>query len=98
MRPIPTGRLSARHLGFTAQDTGESNGVFVTSVREGGPAARMKLRKDDLIYGLGQWKIENTEDLLMFLQLVEPGHMVQVKIKRAEAGITRKFSGSMKAE
>jgi len=98
MRPIPTGRLSARHLGFTAEDTGESNGVLVAAVRADGPAARMKLRVGDLIYGLGQWKIENTEDLLMFLQLVEPGHMVQVKIKRAERGSTRKFSGSMRAE
>ena len=30
--------------------------------------------------------------------IFSPGHMVQVKIKRAERGSTRKFSGSMKAE
>ncbi|MDJ0520882.1 MAG: trypsin-like peptidase domain-containing protein [Planctomycetota bacterium] len=98
LKPLPTERLSARHLGFTAQDTGDSDGVRVASIRAGGPAERMKLRQNDLIYGLGEWKIRNTEDLLMFLQFVEPGDLVDVKIQRRLRRGNQKYEGSMKAE
>jgi serine protease Do len=99
LMPIPTTRLSEQHLGFTARDTGESNGVLVTEIRPDSPASRMKLQPGDLVVGLGEWKVENTEDLLMFVQLVETGDMVQVKIVRAlKNGTTRSMSGSMKAE
>lgn len=98
LSPIPTSRLSNRHLGFVGRDTGESNGVLVTSVRPKSPASKMKLRETDRIIGLGDREIENTEDLLMFLQLVEPGDMIQVKIQRADGRGTREMSGSMKAQ
>ncbi len=98
LEPLPTSRLSSRHLGFTARDTGDSDGVRVESIRPGGPAERMKLRPDDLIYGLGEWKIRNTEDLLMFLQFVEPGDLVDVKIERRLRTGPIKYAGSMKAE
>jgi serine protease Do len=98
LMPTPTTRLSEKHLGFTARDTGDSSGVIVSAIRPNSPATRMKLREGDLIVALGEWEIENTEDLLMFVQLVKPGDMVAVKIRRAQAGIPRKMSGSMKAE
>ena len=98
LEALPTSRLSAQHLGFTARDTGDSDGVRVDNIRPGGPAERMKLRKDDLIYGLGEWKIRNTEDLLMFLQFVESGDLVDVKIERRLRTGAVKYAGSMKAE
>ncbi len=99
LRPLPTGALSARHLGFTAKDTGVADGIVVESVRPNSPASRMKLRPTDLIYGLGEWKIRNTEDLLMFLQFVEKGDLVDVKIQRlGRRGETIKYAGSMRAE
>ncbi len=98
LQPLPTNRLSARHLGFTAKDTGDSGGVLVETVRPGSPAERMKLKPEDRIYGLGEWKIRNTEDLLMFLQFVEKGDLVDVKIERRTRRGPVKYAGSMKAE
>ena len=98
LQPIPTSKLSERHLGFTARDTGDSSGVVVAAIRDDSPASRMKLRPGDVIVGLGEWEIENTEDLLMFVQLVKPGDMVAVRIQRVERGSRRRMSGSMKAE
>ena len=98
LQPLPTDRLSLKHLGFTAKDTGDSAGVMVDTVRPDGPAVRMKLRPEDMVYGLGEWKIRNTEDLLMFLQFVETGDLVDVKIERRGERGTIKYAGSMKAE
>jgi len=98
LKPLPTNELSAEHLGFTAKDAGVSEGVLVESVRPDSPAARMKLRPSDLIYGLGEWKIRSTEDLLMFLQFVEKDDLVDVKIQRTTRGGTIKYAGSMRAQ
>ena len=99
LRSVPTDKLSLAHLGLVAQDTGESNGVIVVSVREGGPAERMKLRPKDLIQGLGPYTIENTEDLLMFLQFVQSGDLVNVKIRRpVNSQFAKPYTGSLRAE
>jgi len=98
LRPLPTDMLALKHLGFTAKDTGDSGGVVVEAVRPDGPADRMKLRPEDLVYGLGEWKIRNTEDLLMFLQFVQAGDLVDVKIERHLERGNVKYAGSMKAE
>ena len=102
LKAVPTPFLSAQHLGFVARDTADSNGVIVTSVRNDGPAAKMKLKPNDLVFALGPqndpWKIRNTEDLLLFLQFVKPGDLVEVKIQRVVGRSTRSYSGSMKAQ
>lgn len=98
LSPVPTNRLSAKHLGFTAEDTGESNGVLVASILSDGPAARMSLKPRDRIYALGEWEIRNTEDLLLFLQFVSPGDMIDVKIYRQVGTQLRRLEGSMKAK
>jgi len=98
LQPVPTNRLSAKHLGFTAEDTGESNGVLVASIKPEGPAARMNMRPKDRIFALGGWEIRNTEDLLLFLQFVSPGDLVDVKIFRQEGRRARRLEGSMRAE
>ncbi len=98
LAPVPTNRLSAKHLGFTAEDTGQSNGVLVASVVEGGPGARMGLQPKDRIFALGGWEIRNTEDLLLFLQFVSPGDLVDVKIMRRGRRGEGKLEGSMRAQ
>jgi len=98
LKPLPTDDLSSEHLGFTAKDAGVSEGVRVERVQPDSPAARMKLRPGDLIYGLGEWKIRSTEDLLMFLQFVESDDLVDVKIQRTTRAGRVNYGGSMRAK
>ena len=98
LEPVPTSRLSAKHLGFIAEDTGESNGVVVAELVSDGPAARMRLQPKDRIYALGGWEIRTTEDLLLFLQFVSPGDLVDVKIFRPDGRREVRLDGSMRAE
>jgi S1-C subfamily serine protease len=93
--PVPTGQLAARHLGLEFVDVDEAvsreanipldAGVLVRAVRPGGPAARVRLKPNDLIVGLGTYKIRNSDDLLLFLQYVQPGDKVEVLIRRPMA-------------
>lgn len=98
LEPVPTDRLSAEHLGFTAEDTGEFTGVVVTDVRPGGPGAKMKLRRADVIEALGPWEIRSTEDLLMFLQFVTAGDLVDVKIRRRVGRTELELDGRLRAQ
>jgi S1-C subfamily serine protease len=93
--PIPTERLSVTMLGFAAEDREDFNGVVVTTVRQGGPAARVGLQPGDVVTDLGKWKIRNTEELLMFLQWVNPGDEVDLAVVRPQRGTLR---GSLLAE
>jgi serine protease Do len=98
LAPVPTDDLSNKHLGFAAEDTGEFAGVVVTEVRPRGPAEKMTLRSRDIIYGLGHWEIRNREDLLMFLQFVSPGDLVDVKIRRPAGRGEVSLKGVLRAE
>jgi S1-C subfamily serine protease len=98
LEPVPTDELSDRFFGFKAEDTGEKTGVIVTSIRPGSPAEKLLMRKDDVIFGLGHWKIRNTEDLLMFLQFVAPGDLVDVKIRRIDGRRRIPLDGKIRAE
>ncbi len=92
--PVPTDALSDRRLGFVADDVGEKEnldqqlafdaGALVREVRPGGPASRIGLRQGDLVVGLGDRRIRNTDDLLLFLQLVGPGDIVVVRVLREQ--------------
>lgn len=94
--PVPTNALSDRHLGFVGSDVGEREnldrqlafdaGVIVREVRRGGPAARIGLREGDVVVGLGNRQIRNSDDLLTFLQYVRPGDIVLVRVLRERAG------------
>jgi serine protease Do len=98
LQPVPTDTLSAQHFGFLAEDTGERNGVVVTRIIAGGAAEGMLMRKGDVIFGLGHWEVRNTEDLLMFLQFVAAGDLVDVKIRRPAGRGSFDLEGSMRAK
>lgn len=99
--PLPTRELSLRHLGFDADDD-EVEGIVISAVRTGSPAADVKLRKGDVIRALGPFRIKNRDDLLRFLQFVQPGDVVDVRIQRTERdrfGVTRKnLKGALEAD
>ncbi len=92
LRPVPTDRLSAKHLGFVAADVSDKEnreqrlafdaGVVVRTLLPESPAARIGLEAGDLVVGLGTYRIRHSDDLLLFLQYVEPGDLVQVKVLR----------------
>jgi serine protease Do len=111
--PIPTDTLSERHLGFVAGDVGEDEnlehrlafdaGVIVRSVRDDSPASRVKVRPGDLIVGLGNYRIRNSDDMLVVLQHVGPGDVVEVRLirnvlARPEGGARRQLYGTMLAD
>ena len=92
LEPVPTDRLSATHLGFVAGDVSDQEnreqrlafdaGVVIRDLVPESPAARIGLRPGDLVVGLGTYRIRNSDDLLLFLQYVQSGDLVQVKVLR----------------
>jgi len=100
---VPTARLSARHLGFVGEDVDDVEGVVIMRLRADGPAKSIKLSPQDIVVGLGPWKIKNSDDLLRFLQFVKEGDLVDVRIKRITRGVrgsaqTRNLKGTLKAQ
>jgi serine protease Do len=92
LMPVPTDQLSSAHLGATFSDVDEEitretripydAGVFVRDLRPGGPGERIHLRQGDLIVGLGPMAIHNSDDVLKFLQQVQAGDVVAVRVRR----------------
>ncbi|MHC5011560.1 MAG: PDZ domain-containing protein, partial [Planctomycetota bacterium] len=104
--PVPTESLSDRHLGLVASDVSDQEnreyqlrfdaGVVVQSVREGGPADRIGVRPGDLVIGLGSYRIRHSDDLLVFLQYVQPADIVKVRVLRRAARPNGASRGSQK--
>lgn len=90
--PMPVAKLSRDRLGFEARDltsedartvgAGPDAGVIVTSVVEGGPADRIKLRRLDVITALGDRRIRNLDDLVEVVELVGRGDAVSLRVQR----------------
>ena len=94
---LPTNELSDRLLGFVATDAEDEElrrlnlpldaGVIVRQVRPEGPAARMRLQPGDLIVGYGgDRRFRHSDDLLIFLQFVQPGDLVELNVIRPMRG------------
>lgn len=88
--PVPTRQLAMKHLGLAIDDSDEIRGVIVTGVRPGGPASRVKVQPRDIITEMGNARIESSDDLLVFLQHVRTGDLVEMKIER----LARSMGGS----
>ncbi|MFV1958074.1 MAG: PDZ domain-containing protein, partial [Planctomycetota bacterium] len=114
--PVPSRILSERLLGLVAADVGDGesrgrnlafdSGIVVQRVRPGGPAAKIRVRPGDLIIALGSYRIRNSDDLLLFLQYVQPGDLVKVQVVRPTTlrsgrvvyDVGRRQTGALRAE
>ena len=94
---LPTNELSERLLGFVATDPLDEElrrfdlpldaGVLVRKVTPGSPAAQMKLKEGDLIVGYGgERRFRHSDDLLIFLQFVQAGDLVELNVIRPIRG------------
>ncbi len=102
LTPVPTDELARARLGLIASDVASyEGGVVVRSVEPGGPAEKLGLKVADVIRALGRWKIRNTDDLLVFLQVVKPGDLVDVVAQRpsplGEDAPPRSLQGRLRA-
>jgi S1-C subfamily serine protease len=98
--PIPTASLARERLGLEVSDVGAYEaGVEVRAAQ--GPAAKVGVQAGDVIVGLGSWRIRHTDDLLLFLQYVQPGDLVEVYVRRPGAApgqAGRELSGRLTAQ
>ena len=81
--PRESGRTGFRvTLGIIPDYGEEVEGVRLTGVREGSPAAKCGLRSGDLIVGWSGKKITNIYDLTHLLQEHRPGDEVEIAVVR----------------
>ena len=94
--PPETGRTGFRvTLGIIPDYGEEVEGVRLTGVREGSPAAKCGLRSGDLMVGWSGKKITNIYDLTYLLQEHRPGDRVEISVVRdgAELRFTATLEG-----
>jgi serine protease Do len=93
LQPVPTAELSRTRLGFQANDLDAEtsrtlgipmdSGVVLTTVQADGPAGKVGLRKGDIVYSMSGRRIRSADDLLLFLERIQGGDAIDVKIARA---------------
>jgi len=71
------------HLGISAQDTEDGNGVKIVDIDdEDSPAAKAGLKEDDIITQVNSKAITSTEDLRESVKNVKKGDTVKITFKR----------------
>lgn len=98
---IETGTVVRPYLGIgyepispsaaTAQGLDVENGVIVTDLPTGGPAANAGLQLDDIITKLNGEQIDLENPLVNMLFRYEPGETIQVEVYRPSTGETLTF-------
>ena len=95
-RPKPDGAaLATRHFGvtleaLTAERATELRlpvraGMLVVGVQEGSPAARLGIRRGDVMFQLGRWYVKDLDRLGSILEDVEPADKLRIGIVRGNA-------------
>jgi serine protease Do len=81
-------------------ETKEKEGVVITEVVKEGPAAKIGLQKDDVIYKIDEAKITTPKELMEYLQTKKEGDKVKVYFTRAgkkmDATATLEMRNAMK--
>jgi hypothetical protein len=85
----------AVYLGTMPDYGADTDGVRITGVADGSPAARAGLKEGDVIVKLADEKIQNIEDLTAVLRSHNPGDAVEITILRA--GATVKLTATLQA-
>ncbi|MGH2567283.1 MAG: M28 family peptidase, partial [Bacteroidota bacterium] len=89
-RPAGTGRSSGVYMG-TIPDFGEQvEGVKLSGVREGSPAAKAGLQSGDIIVRFGNVEVKNLYDFTYALGEHKPGDEVDVVVQRGKDSKTAK--------
>ncbi|MEX0677242.1 MAG: membrane protein insertase YidC [Pirellulales bacterium] len=74
------------YLGYLAPiDAPKRGGALVRVVGPGTPAAAAGIMTDDIITAIGETRIHTAVELLAALQETEPGHSIELAVKRAGA-------------
>ncbi len=86
-----TGQVQRGYLGISMQNLGpemaqffeiESGGVIITHVEENSPAEKSGLRKDDIIIGIDNSAISNSNEIRNIIGFTSPGTTLDIKIVR----------------
>jgi len=87
-RKIPPSRA---FIGIEMQDEEDDGGVLITRVLPGTPANTARLREDDIIVKLDEFKIENRMGLVEAIGKYTPGSEVQLMVKRKDKDVAVKL-------
>src|SRR5262249_27604919 len=69
-------------LGVTADGTDTKEGVLISAVEEGSPAAKAGLKKDDRIVEFGDKPVKNQQNLVVMLAGQKPGDVLELGVMR----------------
>jgi S1-C subfamily serine protease/photosystem II stability/assembly factor-like uncharacterized protein len=84
---VGTGRVSNTYLGVTGQPA-DGGGARLTSITEGGPAARAGLKEGDVVVAADGNKLENYDALVDYFQGKNPGDRIKLTVKRGDEEVT----------
>jgi putative serine protease PepD len=92
---IKDGKATYPILGANVEQAGGDDGVILTAVDRGGPAARAGLRKDDVITRIDGKRVNTVEELIVTIRTHRPREAVVLDYARGEvAGQARVVLGS----
>jgi putative serine protease PepD len=92
---IKNGKATYPILGAKVEQAGGDNGVILTAVDSGGPAADAGLRKDDVITRIDGKRVNTVEELIVTIRTHRPGDAVVLDYARGEVrGKARVVLGS----
>lgn len=82
---VQTGRVTNTHRAYLGVRIGDTtNGVYVSSVVSGGPAAKAGIKAGDIINSVAGQATPDTATLAAVLATLQPGQTVPVAITRAD--------------
>lgn len=87
-RTIPPSRA---FIGIRMQDEDDDGGVRITEVLEGTPAKQARLREDDIIIKLDEFRTDNSVALMEAIGRYTPGSQVELTVQREDKELVLKL-------
>lgn len=79
---VISGTANRAFLGVTTEEEGNDGGAKITSISENSAAEKAGLKKDDIITKVGDYNVENPEDLSRAVRKYKPEEKVTIVYKR----------------